>query len=160
MDDLMILSMWLSVGVYFYVVSTANNGGGAHINTRAGFRERYKSGLLNIRNLKGEWSAVDGADSYCEESDIFNLRNSCLKLVKNVSENKAIVIADDDMFAPPSVYVINPNTKEIISQLGEIKYAVQLNMLRRKYWLVNENLKRGIIPEGIKDKRFKKEDNE
>jgi hypothetical protein len=103
------------------------------------------------------WYVVDGADSYCEESDFFNLRNSCLKLVREISEDKIMVIADDDMFAAPSIYTINPKTKEILSKGVTISNAKQLAVypkLRSKYYLVRENIKRGVLPEGIEDRRF------
>jgi hypothetical protein len=93
---------------------------------------------------------VDGSESYCKESDRFNLRNSSVKLVKEIGEHKVLVVYDDDMFWPPSVYTIDTRTNEI---LFKSRYTHPL--LRQKFRLLRENLRRGIVPSGIEDRRFK-----
>lgn len=72
---------------------------------------------------------VDGADSYVKESDIFDVKNSCVKLVFKSSNDEVTVIADDDMFSPMAIYTIKiddpKELEEIIHMI--MSYVRMLN---------------------------------
>lgn len=108
-----------------------------------------------MRIRKTKYYIVDGAESYQKESDIFDLKNSSIKLiVKNPKDDIIKVITDDDMFSPTGIYTININTGEILS---EKRYCFNPKdiLLKNKYDNLMINLNRGIVPHWAIDKRYK-----
>lgn len=96
---------------------------------------------------------VDGSESYVKESDIFDLKNSCVKLVVKSSKNEIKVVADDDMFSPAAIYTIRIDSGEILS---EHRYLIdpQDILLKLKYNNLMTNLARDIVPSWAIDNRY------
>lgn len=105
-------------------------------------------------NKKDKFYIVDGSNRYCKESDFFNLGSSAVKLVKEISDSRIKIIVDDDMFSPTAIYTFNPKTNEIIS-VSRYSSSSDSLKLQHKYNILVKNLKRGIVPDGIEDRRYK-----